>query len=186
MHHLKGLIYPKSPLEIVPIRMCDSEAILQFRNAQLSYLRQKKPLEKTEQDAYFQSVIWPQLSRTQPEMVLFSFLEEGSCVGYGGLVHIDWEALRAEISFLMDPAFDRGRYVIFLRFFLKWIQVVGFEKLKLHRLYMETYDLRPYHTEVYEDAGFRFEGRLKDHEFIDGHFVDVLYHGLTVAETLES
>jgi hypothetical protein len=36
------------------------------------------------------------------ESLLFSFLKNGECIGYGGLVHINWIDQNAEISFMID------------------------------------------------------------------------------------
>ena len=66
------------------------------------HLRQTKKLTKKDQDLYFKDTIYKQFSQDKPEQILFSFLENDICIGYGGLVHINWKNKTAEISFLID------------------------------------------------------------------------------------
>ena len=61
------------------------------------------------------------------------------------------------------------------------VRKLAFEELKLHRLYTETYDIRPFHICVLEEFGFVMEGRLKDHNIINNQYVDSIFHGLIYA-----
>jgi hypothetical protein len=75
---------------IVPIRFDDRHVIMKWRNEQLYHLRQQKPLTVEDQDTYFNTVVSKLFDQEQPNQILFSFLENGICIGYGGLVHINW------------------------------------------------------------------------------------------------
>src|SRR5436189_68606 len=90
---------------VVPLRKQDIQKIREWRNAQLDILRQQTLLTSEHQETYYQSFIAPSFTKENPSIVLFSFLHEGECIGYGGLVHIDWIARRGEVSFLLDPHF---------------------------------------------------------------------------------
>jgi hypothetical protein len=46
----------------------------------------------------------------QPSQLLFSFLENDKCIGYGGLVHINWIDSNAEISFIMNTQLEKDRF----------------------------------------------------------------------------
>ncbi len=75
-----------------------------------------------------------------------TLLLDGEPVGYGGLTNIDWEARRAELSFLVEPAraTDPECYEGDLRAFLALVvDGLVFADLGLHRVFTETYDIRP-------------------------------------------
>jgi RimJ/RimL family protein N-acetyltransferase len=165
---------------LVPIRYADREAIRQWRNAQLDVLRQPAPISGEEQDQYFLRVVRPLFDQVQPGQLLFSLLYEGQLIGYGGLVYIAWEDRRAEVSFLVDSA-RVADLPLYRQDFLTYLHLLGklaFGPLGLHRLFTECYDIRDFHVSILEEAGFRFEGRLRHHVRIRGRFVDSLIHSL--------
>lgn len=168
-----------TPYRLVPIREEDILKIKQWRNEQINILRQKKPLTDEEQMNYYKNVIKPTFSQEHPEQILFSYLHQDRCIGYGGLTHIDWYNQRAEVSFLLETArnHDISQFQKEFGIFLEFLKQIAFDDLKLHRLYTETYDIRPYVIQTLEEKGFRFEGRLKNHVKIDGKFVDSVIHG---------
>ena len=66
--------------------------------------------------------------------------------------------------------------------FLKMLKKICIEELNFHRLFTETYDIRPEYIAVLESHGFRFEGRMVDHVKIEGQFYDSLIHGLILED----
>jgi RimJ/RimL family protein N-acetyltransferase len=161
------------------VQPADIEPIRQWRNAQMNVLRQTTPISAEAQEAYFAETIWPSLSESRPANILLAFLENGSLIGYGGLVHIAWGDRRAEVSFLLTPKLAGDEPVYGARFaaFLGLIRELAFQGLGLHRLFTETYAFRTAHIAVLEQAGFRLEGRMRDHVVIDGQPIDSLLHG---------
>lgn len=157
----------------------DIESIRQWRNAQMDVLRQSAVIEPEAQGAYFARHVWPTFADEQPAQVLLAVEESGRLIGYGGLVHIGWEHRRAEVSFLLDPvvAADEVSYRDRFSAFLALIKELSFAGMGFHRLFTETYAFRTGHIGTLEDAGFRLEGRLRDHVLIDGRFIDSLIHG---------
>lgn len=132
---------------LVPIRLEDRYDIMQWRNEQIYHLRQAKPLTKEDQDAYFENVVAKIFDQEQPSQILFSFLEDGICIGYGGLVHINWIDKNAEISFIMDTRLEEYRFHEIWKSYLKLIEEVAFHELSLHKIYTHAFDLR---TNLYE------------------------------------
>lgn len=158
----------------------DIESIRQWRNAQMSVLRQSCEIDPETQIAYFNTHVWPQKLSSHPVQILFAIEQEGRLIGYGGLVHIDWEAARAEVSFLLDELLEVQsaiRAEIFVSF-LELMKVVAFDDLRLNRLFTETYAIRAQHIETLEFTGFKLEGILREHVSIDGRQVDSLIHGI--------
>jgi RimJ/RimL family protein N-acetyltransferase len=165
---------------LVPIRYEDREPIRAWRNAQLEVLRQAEPLTAEQQDAYFQRVVMPQFDQEQPGQLLFSLLHHDELVAYGGLVHISWRDSRAEVSFLAEPAraAEPETYRNDFRAHLRLLGQAAFVGLKFNRLFTETYDIRPAHVAILEEAGFRLEGRLRQHvRLAPDTFADSLMHG---------
>lgn len=170
---------------LVPIRYEDREPIRAWRNAQLQVLRQAEPLTAAQQDAYFQRVVLPLFEQEQPGQLLFSLLHGGELIAYGGLVHIAWADGRAEVSFLVEPtrAADAATYRQDFRAHLRLLGQVAFEGLKFNRLFTETYDIRPAHVAILEEAGFQLEGRLRQHvRLAPDTFADSLMHGQLAAD----
>ena len=171
--------------QLVPIRYEDREPIRAWRNAQLEVLRQAEPLTIEQQEAYFQQVVLPLFEQEQPGQLLFSLLHNNELVAYGGLVHLSWPDGRAEVSFLVNPtrAADPATYRKDFRAHLRLLGQVAFEGLKFNRLFTETYDIRPAHVAILEEAGFRLEGRLRQHvQLKPGTFADSLMHGQLAAD----
>ncbi len=157
----------------------DMIPIMHWRNNQIDVLRQAEKLTFDKQKAYYQKIIEPCFSQKEPNQILFGIWENDNMVGYGGLVHIDWQSQRAEISFLVDPELAKNKETykrIFLGF-LENIKTVAFERLELNRLFTETYDIRDFHISIIEQSGFREEGRLIEHVKIDNNMVDSIFHG---------
>jgi RimJ/RimL family protein N-acetyltransferase len=176
---LKKQSFSATPYTLLPLREEDIFAIKRWRNAQLDILRQSYLLTDDMQKNYFQHTIEPSFDNIQPAQILFSFLHHDVCVGYGGLVHISWDSKRAEVSFLVDPHRSNQPELYDQDFtaFLSMIKQVAFSELQFHRLFTETFDMRPKHVEILEQQHFLFEGRMKDHVLIKGAFVDSLIHG---------
>ncbi|GAB3320687.1 hypothetical protein GCM10027511_31180 [Hymenobacter humi] len=170
---------------LIPIRYEDREPIRAWRNAQLEVLRQAEPLTAEQQDAYFQRVVLPLFEQEKPGQLLFSLLHHDELVAYGGLVHVSWPDSRAEVSFLTEPA-RAAEPETYRNDFLAHLRLLGqaaFVGLKFNRLFTETYDIRPAHVAILEEAGFRLEGRLRQHvRLAPDTFADSLMHGQLAAD----
>lgn len=170
------------------VEMEDIEMIRVWRNAQMDVLRQTRAIGSEEQLAYFERAVWPDKRSDQPSNILLALLENGRLIGYGGLVHIAWDYARAEISFLLatEIADDAG---VISTLFAKWLrlmQQLAFNDLGLTRLTTETYAMRTLHIRALEDAGFRQEGRLREHVRIGGRPIDAVVHGCLASDLRRS
>ncbi|MFN5443971.1 MAG: GNAT family N-acetyltransferase, partial [Crocinitomicaceae bacterium] len=96
--------------KIVPIRFEDRLDIMKWRNEQIYHLRQVKPLTIDDQNNYFNNVISKLFEQEKPNQLLFSFLKNDVCIGYGGLVHINWIDKNAEISFIMNTELEEDYF----------------------------------------------------------------------------
>ena len=173
---LNNQTFSSGARSIVPIRMEDRHVIREWRNEQMFHLRQNKLLSQEDQDNYFNTVVKGLFSQEQPNQILFSYLENGECIGYGGLVHINWVDKNAEISFLTKTAMKGQVYETLMINFMNLIDEVAFKELRFHKLFTYAFDVRPEIYNILEKSGFRKEARLKEHCYFNGDFIDVLIH----------
>ena len=162
--------------ELVPLRDEDKYLILQWRNEQLYHLRQAIPLSIEAQEAYFKNTVSNLFEQENPNQILFSYLENGICIGYGGLVHINWKDKYAEISFIMETALEKEFFQFHWTKYLTILEKIAFEELTFHKIFTYAFDLRPHLYETVLSNGFIEEARLKEHCLFDGQFIDVLIH----------
>jgi len=173
---LKQNTFSSGLFSIVPIRYEDRISIMNWRNEQLYHLRQNQILTIADQDEYYETVVANSFDTKRPDQLLFSFLEKGICVAYGGLVHINWKDLNAEISFVIDTNLERDCFSQYWNEYLRLIEKVAFNEINFRKIYTYAFDLRPHLYKAVELAGFKKEAKLKDHCRIDDVFYDVIIH----------
>ena len=115
-----------------------------WRNEQIYHLRQPTPLTPELQEIYFNQIVAPLFEQDQPNQILFSYLKNDKCIGYGGLVHINWIERTAEVSFIMETSLERDEFDLHWSTYLYLLKKIAFEELKLRSLHTYAYDLRPF------------------------------------------
>jgi len=173
---LNKQVYKNGAFSLVPLRFEDRYDIMKWRNEQLYHLRQAKPLTEEDQDIYFNKVVAKLFDREQPDQILFSFLKDAKCIGYGGLVHINWIDKNAEISFIMASELEVIQFEENWTSYLTLIEDVAFAELRMHKIYTFAFDLRPRLYQVLEDCDFKLEAELVDHCFFNGSYKNVVIH----------
>jgi RimJ/RimL family protein N-acetyltransferase len=151
---------------------------MKWRNEQIYHLRQSGQLTVEKQDNYFNTTITPLFNEEKPNQILFSFLYANKCIGYGGLVHINWIDKNAELSFIMETKLEKDAFNLYWSKFLASIEKVAFEELSFHKIYTYAFDLRPHLYAVLERNGLKREAVLKDHCLIAREYRDVVVHSL--------
>ena len=158
---------------LVPIRMEDRYDIMRWRNEQMYHLRQSETLTKEKQDWYFTNIVGKLFKEEKPQQILFSFLQNNKCIGYGGLVHINWINSNAEISFLLNTKNNHKEpYLKLFEIYLKLIEQVAIN-CELHKIYTYGYDYANYRFEPLELRGYTKEAQLIDHVVVYGNFCNV-------------
>lgn len=148
--------------KIVPIRFEDRYNIMKWRNEQMYHLRQSKTLSIEDQDFYFENVVKKLFEQDNPNQILFSFLEHNICIGYGGLVHLNWEKKSGEISFLISTELESEFFEKFWLLFLQMIEFVAFSILKFNKIYTYAYDLRPKLYVCLEKANYKLDRIIEE------------------------
>ena len=163
---------------IVPLRYEDRFSIMKWRNEQIYHLRQARPLNEDDQQRYFDNVVSKLYDNPKPDQILFSYLEKGTCIGYGGLVHINWIDRNGEISFIMDTKLEAEHFQEHWSNWLTMLKKVSFDDLGLHKIYTYAFDLRPHLYTTLEANGFTREAILKEHCLFQGEYKDVVIHSI--------
>ena len=163
---------------IVPLRYEDRFSIMKWRNEQIYHLRQARPLTEDDQQRYFDNVVAKLYDNPKPDQILFSYLEKGACIGYGGLVHINWIDWNGEISFIMDTQLEAEHFQEHWSNWLSMLKKVAFDDLGLHKIYTYAFDLRPHLYTALETNGFIREATLKEHCLFQGEYKDVVIHSI--------
>ena len=151
---LSTQIFVEGNFSIVPIRNEDRYDIMNWRNEQIFHLRQKNFLTVEDQEEYFSKTIFPLFDQETPNQILFSYLEKDICIGYGGLVHINWKNKNAELSFIMKTSLEMEYFTKHWKIFLRLIEKVFFTELQFETLTTFAFDLRPQLYKVIEESGF--------------------------------
>ena len=179
---LKKQVFSSGEYSIVPIRSEDRYAIMEWRNEQMYHLRQSELLTVEKQDNYFNKVISKLFDKEKPDQILFSYLKGEECIGYGGLVHINWIDKNAEISFVLNTKYESKLFKSYWSNYLKLIEEVASNELKLHKIYTYAFDLRPKLYEALEKSEYFREATLKNHCYFEDNFIDVVIHSKILSD----
>ena len=165
-----------SDYSLLPIREQDKYLIKEWRNEQIDILRQKELLTNEQQENYFRDVVRNLFNKDKPNQILWSFFLFNELIGYGGLVHIDWDAKNAEISFVLCN--ERNiNHELFKKDWFNYLNIisdVAKNYLFFNKIYTYAYDIRDYYFEVMYNLDFTLEARLKRHVLIKNKLHDVL------------
>ncbi|MEG1605153.1 MAG: GNAT family protein [Clostridia bacterium] len=100
-------------------------------------------------------------------------------LGQCNLMMIDSIARKAEIGIVLLPE-SMGRGIA--REALALLCRYAFHTLNLNRLYLKVYERNVRAVHLYEMAGFRHEGCLREDSYLDGCYEDTLVMGLLKSE----
>ena len=125
----------------------DLTRLKDWRNAQIDVLRQSKLLTDEDQQCW-----WSSLTKDTTQILFGLYVDnpKPELIGYGGLVYLNRENHRTEISFLVAPerAADPVHYRYDLRAALAMFARYAFDELGLNRIYTETFAFRDRHISI--------------------------------------
>ena len=100
-------------------------------------------------------------------------------VGMVELNDVEWDRARAEVAFWVAPEHQSAGYG---RDALETLVTYAFDQLDLHKLTAEAFATNEASMRLLESVGFVEEGRLREEEYVDGEWVDVVRYGLLAGE----
>jgi RimJ/RimL family protein N-acetyltransferase len=162
----------------------DAETIRVWRNSQLAVLRQVSCVSKGAQQSYFLTDVRSDFDSLYPDKILLAVERDGNMIGYGGLVHFDWNARKAEVSFLAETAIAGTPSDYFDAFprFLSLLKTIAFDDLGLNRIWAETFDTRVGYVAALQNASFQQEGRFRETVNVQGDLVGSVLQGLLASD----
>lgn len=165
MHKYKILKKHKYNLEnyyLNHIKEDDIEKIRIWRNEQINILRQDKYITHDEQIKYYSSNVWNEYENDCPDKILMAFNKDNHLIGYGGLVHIDWNSKIGEMSFLLKTSIakNENKYNVKMTKFISILQSIAFEELKMNSISTETYSSRKSHILILEKNNFKLNKKI--------------------------
>lgn len=129
------------------------------------------PISHAEEEKWFEKILERHRDE-QPLAIEVQTIDGWTLIGNCGMFNLDWRNRSAELGiFIGDKAYwDKGYGTEVMRLLLR----IGFMTLNLHRIYLRVYDNNPRAVHVYEKTGFVHEGRQRQAEYRDGHYLDLL------------
>ena len=102
--------------------------------------------------------------------------EQWKLIGSLAFNEIDWRNRAAEFGIMIGDKnyWNRGYGTEAVRLLVNH----GFTTLNLNRIFLRVFENNPRAIRAYEKAGFVHEGRLRQAEFRDGKYIDVLMMGV--------
>tara|TARA_Y100000817_G_scaffold226776_1_gene179593 strand:- start:639 stop:1217 length:579 start_codon:yes stop_codon:yes gene_type:complete len=175
---LKNRKYSLRNYSIVPLRNDDIVKIKTWRNEQINILRQKDLLSNSQQKEYYHSLIENSFYIIKPSEILFSFLLNDECIGYGGLVHIDWVKKIGEISFINDTtrASNDELYRSDFKNFISLLFGITFSELKFSKVTTETYGIRTNTLRLLDELGFKLNHVIENNIQINNKKYNSFFH----------
>jgi len=130
------------------------------------------PVSKSAQQQWFEQV------DCRADKIIFAicFRAEDWHVGNISLDMIDFRHRNARLSIFIGDSAQRGKGIGSRAISL--LARYAFDFLNLHRIWCKTSAQDSELLRFYQRMGFRVEGRLRHHEFIDGQYVDKTILGI--------
>lgn len=129
------------------------------------------PISQAAEEKWFENMI-KQHPAQQVMVVEAKQGKEWIVIGNCGLIEVNWRLSSAEVGIMIGARneWNKGYGTEAMRLLLRH----GFETLNLNRVFLRVYEDNLGAIRAYEKAGFVHEGRLREAQFSDGKYKDVL------------
>jgi diamine N-acetyltransferase len=135
------------------------------------YLLINRPLSMAQEEHWFENM-QKQPASEQVLVIEVKAGEEWKPIGNVSFNQIDWINRSAEIGIFIGekPFWSQGYGRETMKVMLKY----GFDTLNLNRIFLRVFEHNKRGIRAYEYAGFQHEGRLRQAQYLDGCYCDVL------------
>ena len=130
------------------------------------------PMSQANEEEWFENML-KRPKDEQPFVIEMKSGEGWEVIGTCGMHAFDWRNRSAELGIVIGEKryWNQGYGTETMRLLLRH----GFDTLNLHRLFLRVFENNPRAMRAYEKAGFVHEGRMRQAEFSNGEYVDVLF-----------
>ena len=137
------------------------------------------PVTKTAQRRWFE-----ELDKSNTKIVFAICLHNGDQhIGNISLDLVDYRHRNARVAMFVADADLRGQGIGTRA--MQLLIEYAFDFMNLHRLYCKTTAGNPAVLDFYHKLGFRVEGQLREHEYLEGQYVDKVMLGLLRSEVVQ-
>jgi RimJ/RimL family protein N-acetyltransferase len=165
-------------VELAPLRPADSPALFAWINDRelVTLSAPFRPVSQEEHDAWFDDV------RSRDDVRIFGIrLDDGDrLVGTCQLTGIHPLHRSAELRIRLGERGARGKGVGTEA--VRLLLAVGFDQLELHRIFLHVFATNEPARRLYEHAGFRTEGVMREAVLIEGEWLDVVFMAMLRSE----
>ena len=144
------------------------------------YLDGHLPISQAQEEKWFEQMLTTKDRNTQPwaldaqpdDMAVGPWMHIGGC----GLHEIEWRHRWAELGIVIGARdyWGRGYGADAVQTLTNW----AFDTLNLNRVFLRVFADNARAIRCYEKVGYQHEGRLRQHNFNNGAYRDVLLMGL--------
>lgn len=121
---------------------------------------------------------WINFHRAKQDEMLWTIAEDktNKCIGHCGFYNIEHRLRQAEYAIMIgEPAYwNQGIGKMITKVLIEF----GIRQLNLHRIFLTVNCKNEKAINLYTDVGFKIEGRMRDAQFRDGVYSDVIMMGL--------
>jgi len=117
---------------------------------------------------------WLESHRTRRDEVLWAIAlaKTDECIGHVGLYQIDHRVGKGEFAILIGRTEYQGRGLG--RRIMQYVEGYGFRELRLNKIALSVLADNERARQLYDALGFEVEGVLRDEQFRNGEFLDVI------------
>lgn len=118
--------------------------------------------------------------KSEREVVNFAIEADDKCIGSCGLFHFDQTAYTCELGIGIGDKVYWGRG--YGRDAVRVLLDYAFRLRNLHKVWLQVHAVNERAIRAYRACGFVEEGRLRQHAWGDGQYVDLVYMGILRSE----
>lgn len=117
---------------------------------------------------------WLEYHRRRDDEVIWTICKRSTnqCLGHAGFYHVDFRVRQAEYAILIGDMAAWGKGIG--KRVTEFCLAHGFEQMNLNRIYLSLLATNQRALGLYRGLGFRQEGLLRQAQYKDGQYVDVI------------
>jgi RimJ/RimL family protein N-acetyltransferase len=125
---------------------------------------------------------WMEHHRTRRDEVLWTIAAaDGACLGHVGLYGIDYRIRTAEFAIMIGERSAQGKGIG--RRCTTFVVEYAFSQLNLNRVSLQVLESNERAIKLYRSVGFIEEGRLRQAQYKDGRYLDVVVMSVLRSES---
>lgn len=164
----------------ITFRAIEKEDLLQlkvWRNEITDVCREYRLISTYHQERWYQEYC-EQLYQPHPKHIMFAITSSDNILlGVCGVCYIDWLNRKAEVSIYIGNTSERGKGYGLQT--LQELHRVAFDEYSLHTLYAEIHDWNKPSISLFEKAGYKLVGKIRESRIKEGKYYPTWLYDIT-------